>query len=193
MIRRDLELEDLPLKGAFVIKPKEFTDHRGTFLKAFDRQVFASRKLQPIFIEDYLTVSRRGVIRGLHYQLPPYAQAKFIKCIRGSVFDVMVDLRRDSPTFGKWCSVVLSEANRLSVFVPRNFATGYLCMVDDTIVSYHVDNEYAPDYERGIVWNDKSLAIDWPKVERYVLSKKDMSWPTFEQAAKIDCETSEDP
>jgi dTDP-4-dehydrorhamnose 3,5-epimerase len=185
LIVREIEVEDLPLSGAFVIKPKEFADERGTFLKAFDRDAFASRNLQPSFIEGYLSVSRKGAVRGLHFQLPPYAQAKFIRCIKGTAFLAIVDLRRTSTTFGKWCSVALSEENSLSVYAPREFAAGYLSLAENTLVSYEVDNDYAPEYERGIIWKDKSLAIDWPKLDRYIVSKKDMTWPTFEDAVKL--------
>lgn len=186
MIAHDLETENLPLQGAFVIRSKEFYDERGVFLKLYDRNILGSRNVNPLFVEDYTSISKKGVVRGLHYQLAPYSQAKLVHCTRGMVFDAMIDLRRSSNTFGKWHSLILSEDNRLSVFVPRGFAHGYLSMEDSSAVSYRVDNDYAPEYERGIVWNDPSLGIDWPVIDNYVVSEKDLAWPTFERAEKFE-------
>jgi len=178
-------IENLPLGGAFIIKPKEFYDERGTFIKIYDRAILKTKGVEPVFPEDYLSISKKGVVRGMHYQLEPYAQAKLVRVVTGSSFDVIVDMRRSSPTFGKWISVTLSDENRLALFVPRGFAHGFLSLKDDTQVSYKADNDYEPAHERGVLWNDKALGIEWPKMN-YIISSKDKSWPSFEQADKFD-------
>jgi dTDP-4-dehydrorhamnose 3,5-epimerase len=185
MIRRELETEDLPLKGAFVIKPKIFEDERGVFIKIYDRAILNTRGVEPVFPEDYISISKKGVIRGLHYQLDPHSQAKLVRVVKGSVLDVLVDLRKSSPTFGKWASVTLSEENGLAAYVPRGFAHGYLALEDGTAVTYKVDNDYAQAHERGIRWDDPKLGIRWPKMESYIVSQKDKAWPTFESVEKF--------
>lgn len=183
MITRELEIADLGLEGAFLIKPKEFRDERGAFYKLFTRQILESKGIKPLFYEEYLSISRRGVIRGLHYQTEPYVQAKLVQCTRGEIFDVIVDLRKDSKTFGKWESVSLSEENRFSLYVPRGFAHGFLALAEDTEVLYKADNDYAPENELGLLWNDKSLQIAWPNIDGgYLISEKDKKWPNFATA-----------
>jgi len=186
MTTQDLEVQDLPLEGAFIIKPKEFYDERGAFFKLYNREILKSRDVEPLFAEDYISISKKGVIRGLHYQLAPFAQAKLVRCNRGEVFDVLVDLRKSSRTFGKCASLTLSEENKLSVYVPRGFAHGFLSLADDSILSYKADNDYSTPHERTLLWNDKALGIKWPKLDRYLLSKKDEAGATFEAADKFE-------
>lgn len=186
MIKQELEIVDMELKDAFIIRPKEFYDERGTFLKLYNREILKSRNVEPFFAEDYISISKKGVIRGLHYQLDPFAQAKLVRCVRGEVFDVLVDLRKNSSTFGKWKSVILSEENRLSVYVPRGFAHGFLSLVEDSIVSYKADNDYSTAHERTLLWNDKTLGINWPKLDQYLLSKKDEVGMPFNVADKFE-------
>lgn len=185
MISQELELEELPLQGAFLIRPKVFLDERGAFVKLFNRKILDSKKVRPFFVEEYHSVTKKNVIRGLHYQALPYSQAKLVRCVKGAVFDVMVDLRRSSKTFGQHYAMRLSEDNVISLFIPKEFAHGFFAL-DDSTVSYLVDNDYAPEYERGIIWNDKNLKISWPKSSRYIISQRDSSLPTFEQADKFE-------
>jgi dTDP-4-dehydrorhamnose 3,5-epimerase len=185
MIKHEMEIEELPLQGAFLIKPKVFHDERGAFIKLFNRQVLDSKRVKPIFVEEYLSVSKRNVIRGLHYQAAPYSQAKLVSCAKGSVFDVIVDLRRGSKTFGHHYAMRLSEDDVVSLFVPKEFAHGFLAL-EDSAVSYLVDTDYAPEYERGVIWSDTTLKIDWPKRSKYIVSERDSSLPTFEEAEKFE-------
>ncbi|MEW6036208.1 MAG: dTDP-4-dehydrorhamnose 3,5-epimerase [Candidatus Micrarchaeota archaeon] len=185
MTERGMEIEDLPLKGAFIIRPKEFYDERGAFCKTYDRAMLRSRGVEPGVVEEFFSVSKKGVVRGLHYQAEPHPQAKLVGVLKGAAFDVIVDLRRRSPTFGKWVSVELSGGNRRTLYVPRGFAHGFLSLADDTLMLYRVDGDYSPEAERGIIFDDKSLAIPWPKME-YIVSRKDRSWPSFDKADKFD-------
>ncbi len=186
MLKRELEILDLPLTDAFIIKPKEFTDDRGTFYKLFNRELLGQRNVSSFFVEDYISVTKKGTIRALHYQLDPYSQAKLITCIAGEVFDVIVDLRKASKTFGKWTSVNLSSENMNSLYVPRGFAHGFIALADDSALLYQVDNDYSVPHERGIVWNDPILNIKWPQIGECVVSEKDSKWPSFEKADKFE-------
>lgn len=158
-----------------IIEPRIFEDSRGYFFESFNEKIFKEKVCDTTFIQDNEAKSTYGVLRGLHYQLPPYAQSKLVRVIKGKVLDVAVDVRKGSPTFKKWVSVVLSEENKRQLFVPRGFAHGYVVLSEEAIFAYKVDNKYAPEYERGINYNDKELNIDWP-IENYqiLLSKKDM-------------------
>jgi len=185
MIIQELESEDLGLEGAFTIIPKIFQDERGTFSKFYTREILDSKGVKPLFAEEYLSVSKKDVLRGIHYQLEPCSQAKFIRCIRGGAFAVLVDLREKSSTFGKWISVTLSEQNNKGLYSPRGCGFGFLAMQEDTAVLYKADNDYAPDKERGIIWNDTTLGIKWPQSDNYLLSEKDKKWPSFKLADKF--------
>jgi dTDP-4-dehydrorhamnose 3,5-epimerase len=185
MIRSELGIKDLGVDGAFVISPKVFEDERGSFIKIYDRDLLGRRGVEPVFPEDYYSISKKGVIRGLHYQLDPHAQAKLVRVVKGSVIDVLVDLRKSSRTYGKWDSVVLSEENKLAVYIPRGCAHGFMALEDGSAVSYKADNDYAPGHERGIRWNDPELKIEWPEME-HIVSAKDAKWPVFAEADKFD-------
>jgi dTDP-4-dehydrorhamnose 3,5-epimerase len=157
-----------------IIEPKVFGDHRGYFFESFNFNEFKENIFEVNFVQDNESKSSKGVLRGLHFQKPPYAQAKLVRCIKGKVLDVAVDLRKDSQTYGEYETVELSEDNKRQLFVPRGFAHGFVVLSDEAIFSYKVDNWYAPDYESGILWNDESLNIDWKiDASEVTLSDKD--------------------
>ncbi|GAB7082016.1 dTDP-4-dehydrorhamnose 3,5-epimerase [Megalodesulfovibrio paquesii] len=165
---------DLP--GVFLLKPKVFGDERGFFMESYNARLFAEHGLDFSFIQDNHAKSAAGVLRGLHFQLPPMDQTKLVRVTAGSVYDVVVDLRVGSPTFGQWRGFTLSAENFLQLLVPRGFAHGYVTLEDGTEFQYKVDNWYAPELDGGILWNDPSLGIDWP-VEAPMLSAKDKLLP----------------
>lgn len=183
---KGIAAQDIGIGGAFLVRPSESPDRRGGFFKNLTEELLASRGVEPRFAEEFFTVSKRGVIRGLHYQRGGMSQAKFIWCYRGEIFDVIVDLRRGSPTFGKWVGTVLSEKNNLILYVPRGFAHGFLALSDEARVLYKADNPYSPKDERGIIYNDNAIGIKWPKVDgEYILSEKDRQWGGFEKCEKF--------
>jgi dTDP-4-dehydrorhamnose 3,5-epimerase len=162
-----------------VIKPKVFSDNRGFFLESYSRKRFSDAGITVEFVQDNHSCSvSEGVLRGMHCQLPPYAQSKLIRVIKGSIFDVVIDLRKTSPTYGKWTGFELSSENFLMLFVPRGFAHGFCTLEPDTEVLYKVDNLYAPSYDAGIRWADPDIAIRWP-VQKPILSEKDTKLPYF--------------
>jgi dTDP-4-dehydrorhamnose 3,5-epimerase len=155
-------------------------DERGFFARTWCRKEFEQHGLGTEFVQANLSHNKcKGTIRGLHFQLKPFAEAKLVRCIRGAVWDVIVDLRRDSSTYMKWFGVELSADNRRQLYVPKNFAHGYQTLVDDAEVLYHVSEFYTPDYERGIRWDDPAFSIHWPQSTGVVVSTKDQSWPAF--------------
>jgi dTDP-4-dehydrorhamnose 3,5-epimerase len=184
MIKRELEATDLPIAGAFVIRPKEFYDERGAFNKLYTRELLSSKGAGCVFMEEYLSVSKKGALRGFHYQTGEHAQAKLVRCVKGSIFDVMIDMSRSSPTFGKWCAVSLTEESRLGLFIPRTCAHGFLALEEDSSILYKADNDYHPESEAGVIWNDRKLAIPWPEMD-YIISGKDRKWPGFDEAPKF--------
>jgi len=157
-----------------IVEPRIFGDNRGYFFESFNQNEFKNELGSIVFIQDNESKSSRGVLRGLHFQKPPFTQAKLVRCIQGKVLDVAVDIRIGSPTFGKHISVELSDKNKKQFFVPRGFAHGFVVLSKTAIFSYKVDNWYAPDYDSGIAWDDPSLNIDWqiPK-DQIQLSEKD--------------------
>jgi len=170
------------LKGAFVIhlEPKE--DERGFFARAWSQSEFESHGLNARIVQANLSYNkRRGTLRGLHCQAPPYEEAKLVRCFRGAIYDVIVDLRSGSPTFLEWIGVRLTAENRRMLYVPEGFAHGFQTLEDDTEVFYHVTQLYTPDAERGIRWDDPALGIQWPEVESRTISAKDRSWPQFSE------------
>lgn len=171
------------IKGVFVIEPKVFKDSRGYFFEAWKQQEFTEKVGEVNFIQDNESKSSFGVLRGLHYQKGELAQAKLVRVIKGTVLDVAVDIRRDSPTFGKHVMVELSEENKHQLFIPRGMAHGFLVMSDEAVFTYKVDNVYAPQAEAGIRWNDPDLAIEWPIDPKQVsTSDKDLIQPLFKDA-----------
>ncbi len=157
-----------------IIEPKVFEDERGYFFETFNESIFQEKAFNTKFIQDNESKSTFGVLRGLHYQLPPYAQSKLVRVIEGKVLDVAVDIRIGSPTFGKSSAVELSGENKRQLFIPRGFAHGYVVLSSEAIFAYKVDNKYAPEFERGINFNDPELNINWEIENKdVILSEKD--------------------
>jgi dTDP-4-dehydrorhamnose 3,5-epimerase len=165
--------------GLLLLLPKVFRDERGFFLESYNEETFSKLGVQYCFVQDNHARSEiPGTLRGLHFQLPPKAQTKLIRVTRGAVYDVVVDLRVGSPTFGKWCAVTLSAENFLQLLIPKGFAHGYLTLEEGAEFLYKVDQVYAPECDAGIVWNDPDLNIAWPELTPK-LSTKDAALPLF--------------
>jgi dTDP-4-dehydrorhamnose 3,5-epimerase len=158
------------------IKAKAFPDSRGMFAEMYKASEFKANGITLDFIQDNLAISKKGVIRGLHYQLPPYTQGKLIMAIEGAVWDVIVDIRNGSPTFGKWVAEELSEENRTMLFLPPGFAHGFLALSDARVIYKMTSAEYAPSFDRGVLYNDPGLNIPWP-IDNPILSDKDLALP----------------
>lgn len=181
-----LSWQPLPLGGAFVLKPFAAEDERGIFYKTFVEDALAEIGAQNRFAEEFFSTNRRGSLRGLHYQRGEASQAKLVTCMRGRIFDVIVDLRKSSPTFGKHITLELSDKNMHTLFVPHGFCHGFLTLEEDSLVVYRADRPYSPADERGIVYNDPKLAIAWPQAGRIIISPKDAAWPKFDDAEKFE-------
>ena len=176
-----MEVIKTDIEGLVIIKPKVFGDERGYFLESFNLDWFRENIQKDIsFVQDNESKSSKGVLRGLHFQKPPFKQAKLVRVIEGSVIDVAVDLRPGSPTFKQWFSVILSEDNHLQFFIPRGFAHGFVALEDNTVFQYKVDNYYSKGNDGGIIWNDEELNIEWPNL-RLELSEKDKHLPKLNQ------------
>jgi dTDP-4-dehydrorhamnose 3,5-epimerase len=178
-----MEVTLVDLQGVLVLKPRCFQDHRGYFVETYNARTAREIGLKAEFVQDNQAFSiRRGTVRALHFQVPPRAQAKLVRVLRGSIYDVAVDLRNGSPTYGRWTAVTLTAQGGEQVFVPSGFAHGYCTLADDTEVAYKVDCYYAPESEQGIVWDDPTLAIRWPiAAGEAVLSDKDRDLPRFDR------------
>lgn len=172
----------LSIPEVILIQPRLFTDPRGFFLETYKYSEFQAHGIPETFVQDNHSRSVRGVLRGLHYQNPPQAQGKLIRVVRGAIYDVAVDIRPSSPTFGQWVSAVLSEENQHMLYVPPGFAHGFLVLSDLADVTYKVTAEYAPDLDAGILWNDPALAIQWPLEGPPLLSAKDAALPPLLKA-----------
>ncbi len=167
-------------EGAFLIEPKVFEDHRGFFLESYSKELFAKNGIKDDFVQDNHSLSvEKGVLRGLHFQLPPNAQSKLVRVVAGSVYDVIVDLREDSATFGQWEGFELSAKNKKMLYIPRGFAHAFCTLEENTEFVYKVDNLYAPESDSGIVWNDPILAIEWPLDRNPITSEKDNNLQNF--------------
>ncbi len=176
-------MEFLPTKfdSARVIVPNVFEDKRGAFFESYSERAFADHGIAIRFVQDNHSVSKpAGVLRGMHFQLPPVAQTKLVRVVKGAVLDVLVDLRKDSPTYGQWEGHELSAENRKMLLVPKGFAHGFCTLTTDTEFLYKVDNPYSPEHDRGLPWNDPDLGIDWP-VEDPIVSDKDRRHAPFSQ------------
>ncbi|NJE26456.1 dTDP-4-dehydrorhamnose 3,5-epimerase [Thermococcus sp. MV5] len=174
------EFKRLEIPDVILIKPKVFEDERGFFMETYKKPDFEKAGIKGDFVQDNHSKSKYGVLRGLHFQREPYAQAKIVRCIRGVIYDVAVDLRKNSPNFGKYVGVILSEFNKYQLYIPRGFAHGFVVLSDVAEVAYKVDNVYAPDYESGLIWNDPDVNIQWP-VDEPIVSPKDQKWPTLKE------------
>ncbi len=168
------------IEGLFIIEPKVFGDHRGYFFESFSERDFNSQVCQVRFVQDNESKSRYGVLRGLHFQKPPYAQSKLVRVVKGTVLDVAVDIRMGSPTFGRHVAVELTEDNHRQFFISRGFAHGFVVLSDEVIFQYKCDNFYEPESEGAIAWNDPALGIDWKiPAEDIILSEKDKKHPVL--------------
>ncbi|AWB09763.1 dTDP-4-dehydrorhamnose 3,5-epimerase [Thermodesulfobium acidiphilum] len=166
-----------------MVKPKVFEDERGFFLESYKKSDFIKAGIYKEFIQDNHSRSVKGVLRGLHYQLNPKAQGKLIRCIKGKIFDVAVDIRENSPTFLKYVAAELSEENKFMLWIPEGFAHGFLTLSDEAEIIYKVSgNSYSPEHDRSILWNDPEIGINWPLEGEPILSKKDREAPLLRYA-----------
>lgn len=174
------------IEGVVLLEPKIFGDERGYFFEFYSQREFDQKVASVRFVQENESKSRYGVVRGLHYQRGEAAQAKLVSVVKGRVLDVAVDLRRTSPTFGKYVAVELSEENKRQMFVPRGFAHGFAVLSEEAVFQYRCDNYYAPTEERGIAWNDPAIGIDWGvPTEEVILSEKDTKNPLLQDATDL--------
>jgi dTDP-4-dehydrorhamnose 3,5-epimerase len=178
-----LNIKKTSLPGVLLIEPKVFTDERGFFMETYNLDAFRAAGIPDEFVQDNHSRSARGVLRGLHYQ-EPNAQGKLVRCTRGAIFDVAVDIRRGSPSFAKWFGLELSDANKLMLWIPPGFAHGFCALEDDSDLVYKCTTLYDPTSDRAILWNDPDVGIEWPITEP-VLSKKDAGAPRLVEAALL--------
>lgn len=178
-----MELIKTGFNGLVVIKPNVFEDPRGYFYESYNKLSFRKSGIDIAFVQDNQSFSSHGIIRGLHYQLLPYAQTKLVRVIEGIIYDVAVDLRKDSPTFAKWYGIELSGINKLQLLIPQGFAHGFSVLSQNAVVLYKTDDYYKKEAERGIVYNDTHLAIDWKLKQNEVkISERDLGLPHFSNA-----------
>jgi len=175
------DFQRLEIPEVVLIEPTAFKDDRGFFMETYKRSEFAAFGIEERFVQDNHSKSTKGVLRGLHYQKNPKAQGKLVRVVEGEVFDVAVDIRKNSSTYGKWVGAVLSAQNRKMLYIPPDFAHGFCVLSDTAEVVYKATDEYAPQLERGIVWNDPDLGINWP-TEQPIISSKDADLPLFKVA-----------
>lgn len=170
------------LQGVLILEPFVYQDNRGYFMESYNKIALEQIGISIDFVQDNQSLSKEaGVIRGLHYQLPPKAQTKLVRVCSGAVFDVIVDIRQNSQTFGQWIGVILSEENKRQVLIPKGFAHGFCTLVLHTNVFYKVDEYYSPEHDRGIAWDDPEIGIEWP-ISKPILSAKDSKLPLLKNA-----------
>lgn len=173
----------LNIPDVILLEPTLYRDNRGFFFESFNHQKFEDIIGEQVkFVQDNHSCSARGVLRGLHYQLPPKAQGKLVRIVSGSVFDVAVDIRKGSPTFGKWVGEILSAENKKQLWIPAGFAHGFLSLEESSEMLYKTTDYYAPEFERAILWNDQDLGIKWPEVEEIKVAQKDSAGLSFGEA-----------
>ena len=178
-----MKVIDTEIEGLVILEPQVFGDDRESFFESFSLKRFEEKVSKTVFVQDNESKSKYGVLRGLHYQLPPYTQAKLVRVVKGRVLDVAVDIRKGSPTFGKHVAVELSEENKLQFFLPKGFAHGFAVLSEEAIFQYKCDEYYAPDHEGAIRYDDPELGIDWKlPVEDIILSEKDKKHPRLQDA-----------
>lgn len=171
---------ETPLAGAFIIEPEPRADERGFFARVWCQEEFAKHGLETRLVQCSISYNARaGTLRGMHYQAHPYPEVKVIRCVRGAIFDVIIDLRRDSSTFARHFAIVLSSANRTALYVPGGLAHGFQTLVDDTEVMYQMSEFYRPSLARGVRWNDPAFAIQWPRADVRVMADRDATYPDF--------------
>ena len=178
-----MKVIETEIEGVFILEPRVFGDDRGYFFESFSLKHFEEKVSKMVFVQDNESKSKYGVLRGLHYQLPPYTQAKLVRVVKGRVLDVAVDIRRGSPTFGKYVAVELSEENKLQLFLSKGFEHGFAVLSEEAIFQYKCDEYYAPDYEGAICYDDPDLGIDWKlPLKDIILSEKDKKHPRLRDA-----------
>ena len=170
-----MKFEKLSLPGIVLIKPEIWKDSRGSFMESYHENKYSIGGISDKFVQDNYVISHQNTLRGMHYQIK-FPQAKLVRCFRGEIFDVVVDIRTNSPTFGEWVGVELSESNNYQLYIPEGFAHGYYVLSEISKVYYKCSNIYYPEYEKGIIWNDSNIKIKWP-ANNPQLSDKDNSWP----------------
>lgn len=181
-----MRFEELPIKGAFAITSDPTSDERGTFFRTFCAREFRLRGLQETFVQHSIsTNAKRGTLRGLHYQCAPYSEVKLVRCLKGVLFDAIVDLREGASTYGRWCALELSPDLHNAVYIPEGCAHGYQTLKDDCVVQYLITPGYEPSAFRGIRWDDPTLGVDWPIRHDVILSPRDRQLPSFEEGARI--------
>lgn len=168
------------LPGLVLIDSIKYSDDRGYFMETFKASEFRENGIDSRFVQDSQSASRRRVLRGLHFQIPPREQGKLISVVVGSVFDVAVDIRLNSPTYGKWVGVILSAKNNRMIWIPPGFAHGYMALDDELVLNYKLTEEYSPEHERGIIWNDPDISIKWP-LDNPIVSEKDSNLSELRQ------------
>lgn len=181
-----MELIKTDIEGVVIIEPDVFGDHRGYFMETYNKEKYEALGITNDFVQDNMSFSaQKGTLRGLHFQNAPMAQAKLVSCTKGTVIDVAVDIRKGSPTYGKWVSVELSEENKRQFYIPRGFAHGFLTLTDDVEFRYKVDNFYSKEHDRGIRYDDPTCNVDWGSLLdgiEPILSDKDKNGPTLEES-----------
>jgi dTDP-4-dehydrorhamnose 3,5-epimerase len=175
-----MTITETKLPGAYLIEPRLFVDERGFFAPAWSERELHEVGAESRFVEGNISFNdKRGTLRGMHYQAAPHGQAKLVRCTQGSIYDVAVDLRRDSPTFAQWVGVELSAQNRRMLYLPGDFGHGYLTLEDATEVHYQVTQIYVPESSRGFRWDDPAFSIEWPTVEELILNQRDLEYSDF--------------
>jgi len=178
-----MEFTKTNLDGVVIVEPTVFGDHRGWFMETYNESVFLKAGINVKFVQDNQSLSAaKGTLRGLHYQLNPKAQTKLVRCTKGAIFDVAVDIRKESPTFGDWFGIELTAQNKKQLLVPKGFAHGFMTLTENVEVQYKVDELYAPECDRGIIWNDPVIGIKWPMDIKPILSGKDEKAPLLKDA-----------
>lgn len=179
-----MEFEKTKIEGVLIIKPKVFGDNRGFFMETYNENDFKAQGLNYVFVQDNHSKSTKGVLRGLHFQ-KKHPQTKLVRVIRGEVFDVAVDLRKGSKTYGKWVGEILSEDNKKMLLIPKGFAHGFVVLSDEAEFVYKCDDVYHPEDEGGIAYNDPEIGIDWPIKDNLLLSEKDKKHPTLKESGFV--------
>lgn len=180
-----MKVTETELKGVFIIEPQVFGDERGWFMESWSERKMEEAGIKVKFVQDNQSFSaQKGTLRGLHYQLNPMCQAKLLRCTRGEILDVAVDIRKGSPQYAKWTAIKLSAENKKQLYIPRGFAHGFITLTDDVEVQYKADNYYAPEYDGNIRWNDPEIGVDWT-MEPVVLSDKDKIAPLLKERTNL--------
>lgn len=172
--------KETKLKGAYLIEPEKFEDHRGFFARSFSGQEFLDHGLQPHFVEAGISFNlRKHTVRGMHFQAEPHAQAKLVRCTRGAIFDALIDLRPESPSYKQWDAQELTAKNRLMLYIPEGCAHGFQTLEDESEVFYQLSERYMPSSERGVRWNDPVFGIEWAETENIIINERDRTYPDF--------------